>query len=344
MNTVILKCKPGSFYRIGEGSLNDVGNIIHADTLFSGLANIYELIYGEGDNFVQMVEEGKILFSSALPVLENLSNQNFIYFLPKPYIKFTNAKLLGKKEKKIKFISFEALKLLLKGFDNTSFTSEVDFSLLQTIADEFWCLKEEIFIDKIPENKRVFMKKILFPKTKVHSETKEDSFYFQTDIQLLPMTDESEKISYLPHFYFYFRHSLTEKEFKKFTACLRVLADEGLGGDRSAGKGKFDDIIFREVDLSFGTGSKVYLNLSTLNPKDQEEFDKCIYYDLIKRGGGSLGEEGNKDNHRKQVRMIAEGSILTGEVKGRIVDISPSVNYYHHKIYRNGKAFLIPIG
>jgi CRISPR-associated protein Csm4 len=252
---------------------------------------------------------------------------------------------LSKKEKKIEFFSIASLELLLKNFDINSFTSKIDFhSSFEIIGNEFCCLKDEISLTKIPEIKRLFLKEIISPKTKVHSETKEDSFYFQTDLQLIPMSDDTKENIFNPHYYFIMKHSLNSDELKKFTACLRILADEGLGGDRSSGKGKFEDICFRDIELSFKSENSIFLNLSIFNPKDQDEFDKCIYYELIKRGGGSLGEEGNKDHHRKQVRMITEGSIIKGEVKGRLVDVSPFVNFYQHKIYRNGKAFLIPIG
>lgn len=344
METILLKCKPGSFFRIGDGSLNDVSFIIHSDTLFSALANIYELVYNEGEEFIKLVEQGKINFSSAFPVLEDTYSKKMIYFLPKPFIKIKSFSLQGKKEKKIKFLSIGAYQQIMKNLKPDSLEVDVDFSLFEIIDEKFCCLKSEIVLDNISEDKKFFIKEIISPKTAVHKETHEDSFYFQTDLQLVPLSDKGNNIEYLPHFYFFADHSLSDNEMKKFTSCLRILADEGLGGDRSAGKGKFEDIIISDFQIELPDKSKLYLNLSMFNPQNKDEFENCFTYDLIKRGGGDLGSEGNEEHHRKQVRMIVEGSILRNKVQGRILDVSPFINFYTHKIYRNGKAFLIPIG
>ena len=41
--------------------------------------------------------------------------------------------------------------------------------------------------------------------------------------------------------------------------------------------------------------------------------------------------------------MLKEGSVFSGKISGQIVDISPEA-FNEHKIYLNGKAFLIPVG
>lgn len=344
MKTILLKSKPGSFFRIGDGSLNDVSFIIHSDTLFSAITNIYELVYNEGEEFVKLVENGKIKSSSAFPVLENVPQNKFIYFLPKPLLNIKTSSLESKKEKKIKFFSLGALEQIIKNLDPNSFDLIVDFSSFEIIDEKFCCLKSEVILDNIPKEKRFFIKEIISPKTAVHKEKQEDSFYFQTDLQLIPLADKENKVKYLPHFYFLIEHSLSILELKKFTSCLRILADEGIGGDRSAGKGKIEEIVMMDLNTELTNQENLFLNLSTFNPKNQSEFDNCISYDIIKRGGGDLGSEGDEDNHRKQVRMITEGSVIKNKVEGRILDVSPFVNFYNHKIYRNGKAFLIPIG
>lgn len=344
MKTILLKSKPSSFFRIGDGSLNDVSFIIHSDTLFSALTNIYELAYNEGEEFVKLVDNGKIKFSSAFPVLENVSQNKFIYFLPKPLLNIKTSSIEGKKEKKVKFYSLGAFEQIIKNINPDSIDLNVDFSSFEIIDEKFCCLKNEVVLDNIAAEKRFFIKEIISPKTAVHKEKQEDSFYFQTDLQLIPLSNKENNIIYIPHFYFFIEHSLTAPEFKKFTSCLRILADEGIGGDRSAGKGKIEEIVMRDLNTELTKLENLFLNLSTFNPKNQSEFDNCISYDIIKRGGGDLGSEGDQDNHRKQVRMIAEGSIIKNKVEGRILDVSPFVNFYTYKIYRNGKAFLIPIG
>jgi len=342
MKAIILKCKPGSLFRLGECSLVDVSHIIHSDTLFSAITNVYELVYESGEEFVKLVEDNKIILSSAFPLLESLKDGNLIYFLPKPKIQFDFNKEVGKKEKKIQFFSLKAIDKILKSLITNEFQARIDLNEIHILDEKYCFLKDEVTIQL--DNNSAFIKEIIFPKTAVHKENREDAFYFQTDIQLVPLCDENRKSCYNPHFYFLMQENLSNSEYKKFITCLRILADEGIGGDRGSGRGFIDEVIIKEFDTSIFSGNNLYMSLSLVNPCSQEEFNEVVYYDLMKRGGGSLGLEGKEENHKKQVKMVTEGSIIKKRIKGRIVDISPMVNFYKHRIYRNGKAFLIQIG
>ncbi len=343
MKAIILKCKPGSLFRIGEGSLVDVSNIVHSDTLFSALANIYELVYESGEEFIHLVAENKLIFSSAFPLLENVKTNEFVYLLPKPKIQFDYANELGKKEKKIQFVSLSLLSKIIKSINvNSVVKSNFNLNEIKVVDDKYGFCKEELL--EISNNQASFIKEVIFPKTSVHKLNREDAFYFQTDVQLIPLCDDNKKVRYKSHFYFLCDYSFNDDEYQKFITCLRILADEGIGGDRGSGKGFIEEVVIQDFDLFIFSGNNVYMSLSLINPENQSEFDQALSYDLIKRGGGSLGVEGNPDNHRKQVRMITEGSIFKSKISGRIVDVSPFVNFFKYKIYRNGKAFLIPIG
>lgn len=344
MKTIILKTKPGSLFRIGDGSLNNVSNIIHSDTLFSAITSIYELAYNEGEKFIQFVSDGKLNFSSAFPVLEDTTNNKFIYFLPKPTHQLKIKDLEGKKEKKIRFVSLNTFKLMIQNLHKEKLEIQLDSDSLEIIDNKYFTIKNELNISSIPQDHRTFIKEIISPKTAVHKEIQEDSFYFQTDLQLIPLSNKENGIYYMPHFYFFLEHTLDSEDYKQFISCLRILADEGIGGDRSAGKGKFEDIFLDEIDIATQSSLDLYINLAMFNPKDQSEFENCLFYDIKKRGGGDLGSEVNEDYHRKQIRMITEGSILKGKVEGRIIDVSPFVNFFKYKIYRNGKSFILPMG
>lgn len=342
MKAIILKCKPGALFHLGEGSLVDVSHIIHSDTLFSAIANIYELVLEEGEEFVNLVAENKINLSSAFPLLEDIRNGELIYFLPKPNILFSQAVSLGKKEKRIKFLSLKAFNKIIETLDISSMQSEFDLNELQILADEYALLKDELNLADARSPQ--FIKEQIFPKTAVHKESRDDAFYFQTDIQLVPLSDENKKTAFKPHFYFLMNDTMSDAEKNKFITCLRILADEGIGGDRGSGKGFIEEIVIREFEEIDRHKSNYFMMISLTNPASQSEFDSILKYDLIKRGGGSIGIEGQSENHRKQVRMVTEGSIANAKIIGRVVDVSPSVNYYTYKIYRNGKAFLIPLG
>ncbi len=342
MDAIILRCKPGALFHLGEGSLVDVSHIIHSDTLFSAIANIYEIVFEEGNEFVTLVTENKINLSSAFPLLEDIRNGELIYFLPKPDILFSQAVSLGKKEKKIKFLSLKAFNKIIETLNVSSMQTEFNLNELQILADEYALLKDELNLTETGSLQ--FIKEQIFPKTAVHKESRDDAFYFQSDIQLVPLCDKNKKIAYMPHFYFLMNDTMSDAEKNKFITCLRILADEGIGGDRGSGKGFIEEIVIKEFEEVESRKSNNFMIISLTNPTSQLEFDSIIKYDLIKRGGGSIGVEGQSENHRKQVRMVTEGSIANAKIIGRVVDVSPSVNYYTHKIYRNGKAFLIPLG
>ena len=266
-----------------------------------------------------------------------------IFFLPKPELNYSVDKNI-KEEKKVKFIS-------IKVFNSLSEQSFNNISLIDkntVIGYSFVVAEAEI---KSGKEMGGFITEIVTPKTKVHSPDQEGSFYHETDIQLIPIESDEEK--YFPHFYFMYELSCSEEQEKEFLTCLRILADEGIGDERSSGKGLFEEIIETEIDLNFENSSAKRILVSMCNPQTQQEFDSFEYYDILIRGGGSVSfdtlddKEENKpeysDYRKKQVRMIAEGAIVNDKIKGRLVEVSPDKGA-EHKYFRNGKSFTIPLG
>ncbi len=336
MQIIVLKCKQGSLFRLGNGSLTDVSRIIHSDTLFSAITNIYELVYGAGDEFINLVENEKITLSSAFPALEKVETGEFIYFIPKPEILFEQSEIL---ENRIKYISLNVYKKVVELFNSETVSTSINPDQLVYIDNTFCLLKSEAIASEF-----MFMSEHTYPKKAVHKASDEDAFYYQTDLQLVPVYDMKGKVCYKPHFYFYIKDTLTNNEKSRFITCLRILADEGIGGDRGSGRGLFEDVEIKESEVITESVDHCFMAMSLVNPASQDEFDDCIHYDVITRGGGSIGLQNDYEKHRLQVRMITEGSIFGSEAKGRIVDVSPPKNSYNHSIYRNGKAFVIPIG
>ena len=338
MRTLILKSKPYSMFRLGSGSLEETDKVIHSDTLFSAIINIYSKVYDNVENFIELFDNGSIKISSAFPMLMNDSNS--IFFLPKPELNYNTEENI-KTEKKIKFISVE----LFNSFKNAEFEK---FSFVENatiIGSSFAVSKSEIDSESEITS---FIKEVVTPKTMARYEKQENNFYHETDIQLLPISINGEK--YFPNFYFLYELSCDEEMKKRFLTCVRLLADEGIGGERSTGKGHFEKIIENEIDIESANNQNQLL-LSLFNPQNQEEFDSVERYEIIVRGGGSVSFDSNDDSveeeikpyRKKQVRMISEGAVLNNQVDGRLVDVSPEMGA-DHKYYRNGKSFTIPLG
>ena len=269
-----------------------------------------------------------------------MNDNDSIFFLPKPELNYNTENNI-KAEKKIKFISCELFKSI-KNLELEQF-SFTDNSTI--IGPDFAVSKTEIDSESEITS---FIKEVVTPKTMARYEKQENNFYHETDIQVLPISINGETFN--PSFYFLYELNCDEEQKKHFLTCVRLLADEGVGGERSTGKGHFEKIIESEIKIE-SSPNQTQLLLSLFNPKTQEEFDSFERYEIIVRGGGSVSfdsdddsfEEEIKPYRKKQVRMISEGAVLNNQVDGRLVDVSPEMGA-DHKYYRNGKSFTIPLG
>lgn len=347
MKAVILKTKPYSMFRLGAGSKDDVDLIIHSDTLFSAIINMHSQVYENTDQLIELFDNDVIKISSAFPLLADTDFKNKIMFLPKPELDYRYSDNF-KTEKKIKFISFKVLEDIIAKKNNTfSFADKTKYLILN---ESFVCRIDELNSSNLAREIHPFISTDISAKTKVHSSTQEDSFYHETNIQLLPIKLKDQSVIY-PHFYFLLEGSLDNKNLEEIFTCLRLLSEEGIGGERSAGKGHFNEIIINEIELPNMSELTNYFTVSLTNPNNQQEFNSFLRYEIITRGGGAVNLDDDSENYdfdtkpyrKKQVRMIAEGAFVNGNIKGRLVDISPDINTYSHKIFRNGKCFLLPI-
>ncbi len=347
MKSIILKSKGLEQYRFGSGSKDSTSNYIYSDTLFSALINVYNKIYDDCESIIELFNTGHFKISSAFLVLENIVQKKYIYFIPKPLIEFDSIldSKNSKEFKKTKYISLEVYNLICKNISvkngiistNLNFNDKSQFSII----DDMYCILKNEIDCNLSGYKPIA--NVTLPKVFVNTEQTTDKFYHETNILLNTYYNNGEPLI-IPHFYFLmYCDELDTEIYKKIISALRVLCDEGIGGERSTGKGGFKGIEIIDFEMNI-IKSDYFMSLSLINPLDQSEFNKCVFYDLIKRGGGSLGQEGNPDYHRKQVTMISEGSIINGNINGRLTDISPNKNPFTHKIYKNGKSFLIPLG
>ncbi len=129
-------------------------------------------------------------------------------------------------------------------------------------------------------------------------------------------------------------------------AALHLLGEEGLGGERSSGAGRFELewLDFSELPkkwqevVNFQDG-KYYTLLSLFwdFPIDHSFLEKASY-DIQERGGW-INEN---QVRRKMVRMFSEGSVFSTPPKGQLVDVTPR-SFRKHRIYRSGISLSLPI-
>ena len=322
MEYTLCKIKPRGAFHIGikEGALEKSMNYIHSDTIFGGLCNTYRLLYGR-EELEELLDKFKekppFLISSAFPYYEQVT------FFPLP--KSTNFSEYGiedkyvKKYKKIEFVSFNIIKSLLK-------------NELEKHLDENNIIQGKILVtaeekEKITEN---IWKEKETPRVVIDRKTNASNIYYFGEIE------------YCNKCGLYFLIRFIDKGIKnRIKASIRLLGDEGIGGDRSYGKGLFN-ADFEKFEWNKGNGR--FIVLSLYSPKENEiDMVKDGYYDIITRGGWvySYDERGER---KKFIRMLKEGSTFEGnkEFYGKLIDVT--MEGRHHRIYRYGYGMPFYIG
>lgn len=307
-------------------SLEKTNIICHSDTLFSAMCQEILKLYDETvlSDFVDMVEDGELLFSSLLPY-----NGNSL-FLPKPCLLLERAynkedtdstSIKKKKMKKLEYISindFQKYINYLKTGDNFDYD------------EDFYKIYETDTTAKVSLNTDSDKNNIYYV----------GSTYFKEGcgLYVLVAYDNDEQI-------------------ELFEKILTSLGYSGIGGKRTSGYGKFivEDEMYPDVN-GLEEEKLIYSlleengdyqeTLSVVSPSDEEldnnDFDKA-FYKLISRNGYVYSTTYTNDNtlvKRKSLSMFKEGSCFPFEINGEIKDVSDNGK---HPVYKNGKCLKIGV-
>jgi len=310
--------------------LERTDDIIHSDTLFGAIMCKWPLFYD--DPVEDFVKAPPFLISSAFPFKKNN------YFFPRPMIRTMikeeeeKSFKLRKKIKKIKFVSKIIFEKLLKDEKIDSFSEKNTLQEGKFLAEkEFESLDEqEKTIYRIREVPRVIIDR--------HKNSSE-IFYFNEVI-----FSKDSGLFFLAEF-------INSSIKNKFEAILRLLGDEGIGGDKSCGKGQFVLEKDESFKLELPTKPSYFITLSLFHPT-KEEIQKGLLateasYEIITRGGW-IHSIFPTARRRKTVKMFTEGSIFKyiGEkIYGDMVkvldkDETPGIP---HDVYRYGISFNLPL-
>lgn len=132
---------------------------------------------------------------------------------------------------------------------------------------------------------------------------------------------------------------------QSFEACLRLLGDTGLGGERNAGRGLFY-CERREWTLQPPGNASRFVTLSPWLPASPDQrlwlrAEGSAYELTLKRGW--LGSPHASNLRRKEVWMVSEGSVMAHPPEfpaGQLANLQP--DGAPHPAYRYGYAF--PVG
>lgn len=321
------KLKFLSSFHIDAGTMIDGPSelFIHSDTLFSAIVSAARKFYDDSVSS-KFVKNGALVLSSAFPYYKDE------FFVPKP-LNFspnvTDYEVL-KEIKKIKFISLEHYKNILNGFDYSNSDYLNKETAKKFILNNCWRSvknSEGEIIFKSSEVPHIVMDRIT-NKTQIFYKSE---VYFNKDGGL------------------YFLAEVKDELLDKFETVLRFLGDEGIGADRTTGKGLFEVKIVENFSIPTPTESNNYYYLLSLYSPTKDEFNNIdphkSFYDFIVRGGWVS----NKTLNRKSFRMFIEGSVLfiknkqkpIGEIH-KALEFKDYQNDLKHDVFRSGQAVFLP--
>jgi len=303
-------------------AMND--NIIHSDTLFSAMVNCYIKLYGNEnvEKFIETIRVSSVFMGLDL-------GEERLYFLPKPaieplYLESSDRDKV-KKWKKIKFLSKEIFEKLLAGELTNDYEKWNDIALTRKEYDKLKV--SSLFGDDF--KKINYVNKYVEAKNTLNRYSGKSENLFFTEVV------EFQSLGKITPFFYFF----IEEVSSEIMTSLRLMADEGLGGKRSTGKGILKSV--KKAELNLEINYEKYISLSLTFPKDIKEARSAENYDFVKRGG-FVYYGGGTGWRKKRIRMYDIGSVFSEKVEGQNVESVININGDgEKKIYHYGKPFMI---
>ena len=333
----LCQLKPKSAFHIGSRGgigLERTDSIIHSDTLYSGIAEKYFRLFNNGKEIFYPIEDTrpKFIVSSVFPFFDD------ILLFPSPKVKanIDKDKLEDPKVlKKLKKIAFLSEQIFLR----------------------YVGLGKEITFD----DQMIFDGKILLEKDEkeklINSRIEHIYRFKETPRNVLDRKTSRSEIFYIGELeidsrcgLYFLIEVIDQSIMERLESAVNLLSEDGIGGDRTVGKGQFEYTFIEYKGNLFNTiDSHYFLTLSMYLPSKNEIkkgllHGENISYEIDKRGGW-IYSDFTKSQRKRTVRMFEEGSVLknTGEeFYGKIIDVAPK-SFKHHPVLKNGLAFRVNI-
>ena len=144
----------------------------------------------------------------------------------------------------------------------------------------------------------------------------------------------------------YFLFNDLKGYFDKVYAIMKFLGDEGIGADRSQGKGAFS-LSINETSFPSLSDANAFVTLSLYFPlkEELEEYfrgEKVLSYSLVERGGFVYSPFSKKAVRKQPKRLFTEGSVfplLGKEIYGKMVEVRKKDEAVPHDVFLYGYAF-----
>ena len=348
---------PKGAWHLGEGGgihLEKSGAHIPSDTIFAAMVDALvrdgvspeEIVRGFPlrTNGESTEGEAPILLTSAFPRVGEIR----FYPLPVPLYRWLSSDFLRenrKEVKKVRFVSEGIFKLMLGGkqmdglFDKGEVVTLQKGVLLLT-QEEVQGLPDWARAEGIEEAKAFSI--FTAPRVTVGRAHPQSTLFHAGRLVMAPGCGL--------WFGVVFRDGAWRGRLER---ALSILADDGIGGERSAGHGGFEWNGDNEVKLGDAVADGgYYITLSRYHPRPSEASDALsdeqTGYQLVSVGGW-LRSLAGADQRRRRVWMVTEGSVLKAVGDGPfgdVVDVRPiyGSGAFPHPVWRYGLAFPMALG
>lgn len=350
---------PVHFGETGIG-LENTTERVHSDTLFSAWVSAYAKIFGKSavealfERFTEPVPPFRLSSSFIYQHHDSNGEQSCIYYLPKPIARPPNYPSedlsFAKTYRKLIYLP---LSVWQRWYQRGGFsTQDANTLAAYTKAPESIGDRDPLFAAGTFAYEDAFKINTL-PKVSIDRSTRATNFYHTKFVQ------------YAEQAGLYFLMSMSNHNtalLHELQAALLFLGEEGIGGERSSGAGRFTPSwhnLPKEWQSLFEAKDATHHSLISLfwaKPETQqfsqveqalnEKAQSQTYYSLKPRGGWIASPAGHQ-MRRQVVSMMAEGSVLPASIfpggpVGALADVTPA-RFNRHRIYRSGVSVSLPV-
>lgn len=300
-----------------EGILESTLRTIPSDLLFSVFCNAYRKLYGrvELEAFLESCRDRPAFtLTSTFPFYRNE------LYLPCPAaLDLTQYGFLSKAAKKVKYVSVELFQKAITGELRAKDFNEYEETAIQGVLVKKEQPRTPIFYERE------------IPRVSLDRVNSVSNIYYFTELCFAKDAG------------LYFGTSEMDNAFwQRYIASWRLAADEGIGGDRSVGKGHFSIELAGELKFTKIKEPESQVLLSRYYPRPDEVANLDGEYTLQKCMGYmySLDETARR---KKSLMMMAEGSVFYQEkpLVGQMIDVTPE-GFKQHQVYVSGYAMAVP--
>ncbi|MFQ3619258.1 MAG: type III-A CRISPR-associated RAMP protein Csm4 [Cyanobacteriota bacterium] len=329
---------PVHFGELGIG-MEETSERVRSDTLFSAWITAYARLFGKQavEQLLTGIQETPLFRLSSTFVYRQIGDRTIDYLprlieLPPGYPMgddFTFAKTFKK-------LAYLPLDVWQRWYQQEGFTpgdrcdlEEKTNSKAEQAGGALWQAGTFSYSEAFQKHQ--------IPKVAIDRTTRATNFYSIGFVQFRAEAQQQAGLYFLLHF----PENNPQLE-ADLQAALEFLGEEGLGGERSSGAGRWRSLVEFDQQNSYGLISLFWQK----DPLPPELFNEKAKYTLHARRGW-MGSPSGRQLRRKTVQMFGEGSVFPIAPNGQLADVTPdrfdSTQPNHHRIYRSGISLSLPI-